>query len=275
MKTFCTSPLPFLGQKRKYVKEVKQLLNQTVPNGTYVDLFGGSGLLSHTVKRHHPTARVIYNDYDNFSLRIKNIDQTNLLINDIRELLKDTAIKTKIADPIKQKIIKRIQAEEAQGNYVDYVTLSSILLFTMNYEKTFEGFSKQTLYNRVPKKEYDAAGYLEGLEIECEDYKVLFNKYKNQDNTYFLIDPPYLSTEVGGYKENYWKLRDYLDVLNVLDDQRYLYFTSNKSQIIELCEWVETRQTKGNPFKFSQTTTMTNKSKNTTYQDILVYKLVK
>lgn len=275
MNTFCTSPLPFLGQKRKYVKEVKQLLNNTAPQGTYVDLFGGSGLLSHTVKRHYPGARVIYNDYDNFSKRIENISKTNALIADIRPLVANVDNKTKIDDATKAKILARIAQEEQKGNYVDYITLSSVLLFTMKYEHNLAGFSKQTLYNRLTKTPYNAEGYLEGLEIESCDYKELYNKYKDVPGVCFLVDPPYLSTEVGGYKENYWKLRDYLDVLNVLDDQNYLYFTSNKSQIVELCNWVETRTVKGNPFKNSQTISMTNKSKNTTYQDILVYNITR
>ena len=61
--------------------------------------------------------------------------------------------------------------------------------------------------------------------------------YKNVPNVVFLVDPPYLSTEVGTYKM-YWKLSDYLDVLTVLNKRDFLYFTSNKSSIIELCEWI-------------------------------------
>ena len=31
-----------------------------------IDLFGGSGLLAHTIKRERPELKVIYNDYDNY-----------------------------------------------------------------------------------------------------------------------------------------------------------------------------------------------------------------
>ncbi|MGG5599324.1 DNA adenine methylase [Myroides sp. C8-3] len=275
MKTFCTSPLPFLGQKRKYLKEVKSLLQHTAPNGTYVDLFGGSGLLSHTVKRHYPNATVIYNDYDGFSKRIDNLGTTNQLLNSIRALLTGVEQKAKIPEGIKQQILELIKKEEQKGNYVDYITLSSTLLFTMKYEQTFEGFTKQTLYNRLNKNPYNADGYLEGLIIESSDYKAVFEKYKNTPGVYFLVDPPYLSTEVSGYKENYWKLKDYLNVLNVLDGHKYFYFTSNKSQIVELCEWVESRKEKGNPFNHSHTISMTNKSKNTIYEDILIHNITR
>ena len=38
-----------------------------LPESTvFVDLFGGSGLLSHITKRCKPEATVIYNDFDNY-----------------------------------------------------------------------------------------------------------------------------------------------------------------------------------------------------------------
>ena len=52
-----------------------------------------------------------------------------------------------------------------------------------------------------------------------------------------MLDPPYLTTEVGQY-ENYWRLTDYLDVLKLTNGTKYIYFTSDKSQIMELCDWL-------------------------------------
>ena len=52
-----------------------------------------------------------------------------------------------------------------------------------------------------------------------------------------MLDPPYLTTECGMY-QNYWRLTDYLDVLRLLDGTKWVYFTSDKSQIVELCKWL-------------------------------------
>lgn len=41
---------------------------------------------------------------------------------------------------------------------------------------------------------------------------LLYEDYKSIPNVLFLVDPPYLSTDVSAYKENYWKLIDYLQV---------------------------------------------------------------
>lgn len=41
-----------------------------------------------------------------------------------------------------------------------------------------------------------------------------------------------------------------LDVLKLLVETRYIYFTSNKSQIVELCWWLnDNAASLGNPFK--------------------------
>lgn len=64
----------------------------------------------------------------------------------------------------------------------------------------------------------------------------------------FLVDPPYLSTDVGTYNMS-WRMSDYLDVLNVLSGHPFVYFTSNKSSILELCEWIGKNKNTGNPFE--------------------------
>ena len=86
-KIFTTAPLPFMGQKRKFLKQFKPALQNYSPTATYVDLFGGSGLLSHTVKSIYPGAKVVYNDFDNYQERLANIDRTNQLITDLRVIL--------------------------------------------------------------------------------------------------------------------------------------------------------------------------------------------
>lgn len=86
----------------------------------------------------------------------------------------------------------------------------------------------------------------------------------------FLIDPPYLATDVVSY-ENYWRLSDYLDVLKLLVGTKYVYFTSNKSQIVELCEWINTNASVGNPFKGVEIRTKRNTlNYHTSFTDIML-----
>ncbi len=272
MRNYTTAPLPFMGQKRKFLKQFKPALKGYSPTAIYVDLFGGSGLLSHTVKSIFPQATVVYNDYDNYRERLLNIDKTNALIADIRQILTNVPKDKKVPENVKKMILERVANEESKSGYVDYITLSSSILFSMKYVLNLEQLKKETLYNCVRLSNYDATGYLDGLEVVSLCYKELFTKYKDLPNVVFLVDPPYLSTDVGTYK-SYWKLKDYLDVLQVLDGTKYFYFTSNKSSIIELCEWIETKTPMSNPFKGAETATMNaSVNFNASYTDIMLYK---
>jgi hypothetical protein len=214
---------------------------------------------------------VIYNDFDNYRKRILNIDKTNKLISDLRVILKDYPKDKRIEGSFRTQVIDRIRKEDA-NSYVDYITLSSSILFSMKYALNLAQIEKETLYNCVRCSNYDATGYLDGIEVVSMCYKKLFAYYKDISNVVFLVDPPYLSTDVSTYK-GYWKLKDYLDVLQVLDGTKYFYFTSNKSSIIELCEWIETTTPMSNPFNGSTTATMNaTVNYNSSYTDIMIFK---
>lgn len=267
-KNYIQAPLPFMGQKRKFLKQFKEQLKQCPHKATYVDLFGGSGLLSRTVKDAYPEAKVIYNDFDNYQERINNIPVTNLLLVALRKIIADHPRGLKIPAELKARLLKRIKKEK----YVDYITLSSSLLFSMNYVKSFEGLEKETFYNCIKMSDYDGAGYLDGLIVVRNNYKELFEQYNGKPDVVLLVDPPYLSTETGAYN-GYWKLADYLDVLTVLNSQSYFYFSSNKSNILELCNWMSSNSNYASPFKDAVISTTSNSiSYNSTYTDIMVFK---
>ncbi|MFV0500086.1 MAG: DNA adenine methylase [Bacteroidales bacterium] len=271
MRNYIQSPLPFQGQKRNFLKQLKDGLQEFDNSTIFVDLFGGSGLLSHCIKQQRPDARVIYNDYDNFSERLKNVDKTNVLLADIREILGDYGRKALIKEPVRGKIIDCIKKADDEG-FVDYITLSASLLFSGKYKTNFKDFIKDTFYNRIKLNDYSVDGYLEGVEIVHYDYRLLFSIYRHFPDVVFLIDPPYLSTDCSSYK-NYWKLKDYLDVLLLLKDTSYFYFTSDKSSIVELCDWLEHNLNAPSPFFGATKREVVNGvNKDSRYTDIMMYK---
>lgn len=272
MKNYTQAPLPFQGQKRRFLKAFKQSLNDFKSDAIYIDLFGGSGLLAHTVKQQYPDARVIWNDFDNYQSRLANIESTNMLISDLRVILKDYPRDQRITGLNRETVLKRIKQADKSG-YVDYITLSGSLLFSAKYATNWEQFEKETFYNRIRTTDYTTDGYLCDVERVQYDYKQLHEQYKDYPDVVWLIDPPYLSTDTSTYNsDSYWRLRDYLDVLNVLEGSNYFYFTSNKSQIVELCEWFETRSFQGNPFAGGTTVTVdTTLNHSAKYTDIMIY----
>ncbi len=276
MREFKQSPLPFQGQKRNFLKGFRHALVNYPSNGIYIDLFGGSGLLSHTVKSVYPEAKVVYNDFDCFCDRLRQIPETNKLLGELREVLKDYERGVKIAGIHRNRVIA-ILNEAAKNGYSDWITLSSSLKFAMNYSTSLSGIVNDTMYNKIRISSYDATDYLCGVDIVRMDYKQLFDQYRAFKDVVFLVDPPYLSTDTATYSSNsYWKLKDYLDVLHVLNDQNYFYFTSNKSQIVELCEWISSVSVAANPFANATLKTVnTSTTHNAGYTDIMYYFLKK
>ena len=236
-KTYTSAPLPFMGQKRRFVKEFRKVLAEYPDDVTIVDLFGGSGILSHTAKAVKPNATIVYNDFDNYRKRLEHIPHTNALLDKIRPLACCVGKLERIPNNVRDRIRELVREEEQKVGFVDFYTISQSLMFSMKYATSLGEFLKSTLYNRMVGNGYDAEGYLDGLTIVSEDYKVLFERYKDTPNVLFVLDPPYLSTDVGAYTE-YWSLSKYLDVIQLLMSRDFVYFTSNKSQLLELCEWL-------------------------------------
>ncbi len=272
-KQYLSAPLPFVGQKRMFAREFIQVLKRYPDDAVFVDLFGGSGLLSHITKYQKPGATVVYNDFDNYRQRLENIPRTNVLLDKIRAVVASVPRRKFLPKKTKETILRLIEQEEHRYGYVDYITLSSSLLFSMKYATNLEELRKETFYNTVRKCDYNPClDYLDGLEIVSCDYKELFNKYKDMPDVVFLIDPPYLSTEVGTYTMN-WGLSDYLDVLQTLVGTNYIYFTSNKSSIIELCDWIGKNNALGTPFIGSEKVEFNaHMNYNSSYTDIMLYK---
>ena len=272
-KQYLSAPLPFVGQKRMFAKEFIKVLAQYPEDTIFVDLFGGSGLLSHIAKCQKPNATVVYNDFDDYRKRLENIPNTNALLAELREIVKDVPRHKPIKGEVREKVFECICRAEKKHGYIDFITLSSSIMFSMKYKLSVEEMRKEVLYNSIRTTDYPLCqDYLDGLVITSCDYKELFQQYKNVPNVVFLVDPPYLSTEVGTYKM-YWRMSDYLDVLTVLAEKDFVYFTSNKSSILELCEWIGRNKSIGNPFEDCQKVEFNaHMNYNSKYTDMMLYK---
>lgn len=272
MKEFIQAPLPFQGQKRNFLKQFKECLNEFKDKEIFVDLFGGSGLLSHTIKQARPDAKVVFNDYDWFVTRLQNIDKTNRLLARIRTVPGKKLAKQRLDDDLKEKIVDIIRKEVKMEGYVDYITLSASLLFSGQVRTNFKDFARERFYNSIKQKDYEAEGYLDGVEIVHWDYRMLFDLYKHLPNVCFVLDPPYLFTDCSSYGSR-WKLKDYLDVLLTLQGLSYFYFTSNKTSIPELCQWMAMHPNLENPLENACCREVSvGVNKNVKYRDMMFYR---
>lgn len=267
------SPLPFQGQKRYFIKEFKNILEKTQGVKIVVDLFGGSGLLSRIAKDTLTGAKVVYNDFDNYRQRLENIKTTNKILKDIGLILKDYKKKERIRPEDKNKILDVFLKYEKNKSFVDYITLSSSVLFSASYANSFEEMKKQIMWNRLTFEYNEAKDYLNGLEVVSCDYRDLFNKYKNEDGVLFIFDPPYLTTDIKSYKNvNYWTLVDYLNILLLTKSNNFIFFTSNKGSLINLTKWINDNFNAG-ILKGNVVERKNALSKDTSYTDYMIYNI--
>jgi len=259
MHKYSKAPLPFLGQKRNWLKLINTL---DFTDKIVIDLFGGSGLLSHTIKQNNPTATVIWNDFDDYQSRLDQIKATELLRKSLLQFDTQLTKAQRIDVKTQQSIIDVIQASSS----TDYITISSWLLFSGNYAHSFDELISKGWYFRVTKGELNCEGYLDDVKRVQTDFKALFNEYKNNDNVVFVADPPYIMTNQSGYapgkNDEHFRLGDAIHLMRELKDQKALLFSSTKSETDDLLKALDIGITKRTPL-------ITSSGAGKTYTDLL------
>jgi uncharacterized protein HI_1523 len=274
---FKQAPLPFIGQKRNFLKHIEQVLNDNIPGDgegwTIVDVFGGSGLLSHTTKRLKPKARVIYNDFDGYSERLRHIDDINRLRRQIVDVIGNATQKIqKISDNTKAEIIKTIQTFDG---YKDLNCLAAWLLFSGNQVSSLENLYRKDFWSRVRQTDYPSAdGYLDGVEIVNQSFHQLLPQFQHSPRTLFMLDPPYICTKQNSYKlDTYFDLIDFLRLAH-LTRPPYLFFSSTKSELVRFIDYViERKSDNWQTFDGAQRIAIkATLNHNNGYEDNLIYK---
>ncbi|MCQ9629229.1 hypothetical protein [Actinobacillus suis] len=231
------APLPFVGQKRMFLKHLKQVLNHIPDDGEdwiIVDAFGGSGLLSHFAKHHKPKARVIYNDFDGYTERLQHIAEINQLRQILAELLVGVPKGKRLGKAKKLQVIAAIEAFEG---YKDPHILCSWLLFSGQQVRTLDELYQKDFWHCLRKSDYPLAnGYLDGIEVVSESFHSLLPKYTDNPKALFVLDPPYLCTHQESYKQaNYFDLVDFLRLVH-LTRPPYIFFSSTKSEFVRFID---------------------------------------
>lgn len=75
--------------------------------------------------------------------------------------------------------------------FVDYISLSALLLFSSNYVTDLAALRKEQLYNTLRLTDFNADGYLDGFTITHTDYRQLFAQYTTQPHDYGVPTSPW------------------------------------------------------------------------------------
>ena len=273
-KIFKQAPLPFIGQKRNFIRSFCEVLNDNIQglgeDWTIVDVFGGSGLLSHHAKRLKPHAKVIYNDFDNYAQRLKHIDDTNRLRRQLVEVLKDTPSRNKIDDKTHALILEIINNFDG---FVDIDCLVAWFSFSgRQSENLNQIFNQPPLYNKLRMNDYpDATGYLTGVEVVSTSFDELLPEYINNEKTLLILDPPYLFSEQRIYrKAKAFGLVSFLKLMELIRPP-FIMFSNNRSEILDYLDYqVKRNDERFLNYKHTAYSITLNRQRN--YKDNLIYK---
>lgn len=254
---FKSPPLPFQGNKthwRKIITDIMNNIKGDCSDYVFVDLFGGSGIVSHWVKHLKPESIVIYNDFDNYCDRLNKIDETNEQLREIRKIMNDEKENDKLPKEKKNKIMKYLKTLKDP----DLLTLECNFLFAhggCSYTQSIDDLKYRSFYCKMRKSDIknNVDEYLKGLIITHKDWKELYDetkeKYKNKEIVY-IMDPPYLYADKSGYNAKYWKLADTILLLKALYEMdKFMFFNGDKSGFYEFFEVVNSLSS--NPISYS------------------------
>lgn len=275
-KPYSKAPLPFIGQKRNFINAFRQCLTANISGDgtgwTVVDVFGGSGLLAHNAKRLLPKATVIYNDWDGYAERLQNINDTERLRQILFNQLAHLPRQKLLSPNDKQAVIDTLNNFDG---FIDVQSLATWLLFSGKQVRTLDELYQQSFYNTVRVSAFEPAdGYLDGLEVICESYTTLMAKCKDKPKTLFLLDPPYLYTGQGAYRqEKYFAMVDFLYLMS-LTRPPYIFFSSTKSELLDYLEYL--KQLNGEDWErlggFERVVIQAHVNHERAYEDNMIYR---
>lgn len=181
-KIWSTAPIPFTGQKRHFLKQLREAITPIVqPDTIIIDLFGGSGLMAHNAKRWFPNNRVIWNDYDGYADRLARTDETNKALQAMREATLPYRKEQSI--PVDSEAGKQLcEILRALPADADFRTLANNINFSGSQQTTAEGIIKEKFWKRIRKADLPdsaaCADYLDGLTIIHDDFRTILAEYK-------------------------------------------------------------------------------------------------
>lgn len=216
---------------------------------------------------------MVWNDYDNYSERLNSVAQTNAILMELRIVTRDCQHKVKIDEPWRGKVLDLLGRWDKRG-YVDWLTISKSVMFSMHYKHSYKDITGETLYNNVVLGEYDVDGYLDGVEVVRMDWRDLVGRYRGRRDVVLVLDPPYMMTDISGYsKDTYWGIQECLDVAVECEGMKFVYFTSDRSGVEEVLRWVDRFDGVSNPFNKAERCVVKVRGKVLNYDDIMYYKV--
>ncbi len=247
------APLPFIGQKRNFINHFISVINQVVTTDgdswTIIDAFGGSGLLSHVSKRCKPGATVIYNDFDDYHVRLRHINDTNRLRQKLAVALANSPRQKQLSVTVRASVLDCIAGFDG---YLDWAAIGSWL-----------------------RTDYALAdGYLNGLTRVKRDFALLLSEHQHNPKALFILDPPYVCTTQGMYaNKDYFGMVEFLRLMRLVRPP-FIFFSSTRSEFVDYLNFVVENNLEGSDrlAGYQRISIDAKVNKTAKYEDNLIYK---
>lgn len=273
-KEIKVSPIYYMGCKRRLLnKGLVELFPKNIE--TFVDVFGGSGIVSMNVK----ADKYILNDKDINLYQLYQLfktEEADTIIEHIKSRIEEYGLakertkrnlykdKDKIEE-YKKAYIKFRDAYNTNKNVLDFYTL---LLYSFSQQFRF---NKDGEFNMPCGNDCYTDTTGEYIKVGCEFFKKSNLELSNRDfrevlqdvikghteNSFIYLDPPYLGTVATYNENNGWNVKDEKELYALLDELTRLgikwamsnvgYHRGEENKI--LLDWVEKNDYKVYSFK--------------------------
>lgn len=180
---------PFCGNKSRELEIIRKYFDPIQPTiTTVVECFGGSLALSRSIHKNYPNLEFIISDADENLIYFCNhvIEDAEIVIDNARNILKTLKTKEDFTNYLKP-----------YRTVEDPDFLSWFLIYrTFNYIRpgVYPKNKKVPTYNQLSKNIKELNSFFAQNEYLCADYMVILETYKNDDQAFVFLDPPYYNS---------------------------------------------------------------------------------
>lgn len=211
---------PYMGGKYYMLNKLLQLIP---PHRIYIEIFGGSAKL---LLNKEPSKIEIYNDYDK---RIANLFYVvafkfDEFYDKVSRLVYSREIYNQITNELMNAEIKELgDVDIAVKTYFKLHSTISGQINSKSFRTTFTNPISKEFFNSIDKLAI-MHERLKNVIIESLDFKKLLNKYKDIEDAFIYLDPPYFGTEY--YYDIEFTLEDHKAMLDILKNSKAKWLLS-------------------------------------------------
>lgn len=176
-----------------------------LPPGACVrDCFGGSGVCARVIKDARPDCRVVWNDYDGYSERLRHAGEMEDLRRTLYRLVggvdRSTSFARRLSADELDAVRRAVSSHAERFGYYDGVLVSRWLSLGFSGDAAYDlNTPPAALYAHVPLSPIRvdrAESWCDGLDITCKK----LHEQPITPGDFLILDPPYVGTDCTDYE---------------------------------------------------------------------------